>query len=96
LTTYKSVVRPLNCDLMSMSETNLSKGHRRDMTPSRWDEALVSSKTLREKLGLGESAFHALLRRGLPRYQLNRRLLRFRLTEVQAWLAEHRRGEFVG
>ena len=60
-----------------MNEENLSKGHSRDMTSPCW-EALVSSKTVREKLGLGESAFHALLRRGLPRYQLNRRLLRFR------------------
>ena len=77
-----------------MNEENLSKGHSRDMTSPCW-EALVSSKTVREKLGLGESAFHALLRRGLPRYQLNRRLLRFRLTEVQAFLAEHRRGEVI-
>jgi len=59
------------------------------------DDALVSSKTVREKLGLGQSAFHGLVRRGLPRYQLNRRLLRFRIREVEAWLAEHRRGDVI-
>ena len=63
--------------------------------PNCWEEPLVSSKIVRQKLGLGESAFHALLRRGLPRYQLNRRLLRFRIGEIEAWLAEHRRGEVL-
>jgi hypothetical protein len=65
---------------------------QRDMT-TNWDEPLVTSHTVREKLRVGQSAFHALLRDGLPRYQFNRRLLRFRLSEVQAWMADHRRGE---
>ena len=65
------------------------------ITPSCCEEPLVSSKTVREKIGVGESAFQGLLRRGLPVYRLNRRLLRFRLSEVHKWLAEHRRGEFI-
>jgi hypothetical protein len=60
-----------------------------------WDEPLVTSKTVRDKLGLGQSAFHALLQRGLPRYQFNRRLIRFRLGEVELWMANHRRGEVL-
>lgn len=60
---------------------------------SNWDEPLLKSKAVREKLVLGQSAFHALLRDGLPRYQFNKRLLRFRMSEIEAWLAERRRGE---
>lgn len=62
---------------------------------TNWDEPLVTSRIIREKLGLGQSAFYALLRRGLPRYQLNRRLIRYRLSEVQQWMADHRRGEVL-
>lgn len=77
-----------------MKKVNLSPHPVSESNSPNW-EPLVSSKTIREKLGLGESAFHALLSRGLPHYQLNRRLLRFRLSTVQAWLEDRRRGELL-
>ena len=57
------------------------------------EEPLVTSKTVRDRLTVGPAAFAAALRQGLPHYKINQRVLRFRMSEVEQWLAERRRGE---
>jgi hypothetical protein len=59
------------------------------------DEPLVGPKPVRERLSVGPSGFAAALRQGLPHYKINQRVLRFRLSEVDAWLEERRRGEVL-
>ena len=59
------------------------------------DEPLVGPQPVRARLSVGPAGFAAALRQGLPHYKLNKRVLRFRMSEVEAWLAERRRGEDV-
>ena len=47
------------------------------------EEPLVRSEVIREKLCTGAAGFEALLRQGLPRYQFNKRVLRFRWTKLR-------------
>lgn len=59
------------------------------------EEPFLPPKVVRERLSVGQSGFAAALRQGLPHYKINKRVLRFRMSEVEAWLAERRRGEDV-
>ena len=61
----------------------------------RFEEPLVTAKTVRDRLTVGPAALAAALRQGLPHYKLNQRVLRFRMSEVEQWLAERRRGEVL-
>jgi len=56
-------------------------------------EPLLDPATLQEKLKVGTASYNALLRKGLPRYQMNKRVFRFRWSEIEAWLMEYHRGD---
>jgi len=56
-------------------------------------DPLVGPRPVRERLSVGPAGFAAALRQGLPHYKINQRVLRFRMSEVEAWLAARRRGE---
>jgi predicted DNA-binding transcriptional regulator AlpA len=38
-------------------------------------------------LSVGRNGFRALLKQGLPRVMLNQRVMRFRKSDVEAWLS---------
>jgi excisionase family DNA binding protein len=63
------------------------------MSASSTVESLSDGKQTAEYLRLKERAFWRLVNEaGLPCYRLNKRVVRFRLTEVQQWLNKHREG----
>jgi predicted DNA-binding transcriptional regulator AlpA len=59
------------------------------------DNELVDWKPIAARLGLRERAFGRLVKEaGLPHYVINARVIRFRWSDVEAWLAERRKGGF--
>ena len=57
-------------------------------------ETLVNWEPVAALFSLKERAFwQAVKDLGVPHYRLNSRVIRFRISEVERWLAEHRRGE---
>lgn len=58
-------------------------------------DKLVTWEPIAKRLGLRERAFRKLMCEGLPHYRINERVHRFRWSEVEAWLANRRRGEAV-
>jgi len=53
-------------------------------------DALVPWQTLSLWLSLGRHAIRKLISEGLPVVRVNQRVLRFRKSEVEAWLLEKR------
>lgn len=57
-------------------------------------EPLVNWKPVAALVCLKQRAFwEAVKTLGIPHYRINARVIRFRLSEIEMWLAEHRRGE---
>lgn len=57
------------------------------------DNELVDWRPIAARLGLRERAFWRFVHEsGLPHYKLNARVIRFRWSDVEAWLAERRKG----
>jgi len=59
------------------------------------EEPLITPALIRRRLTVGVAGYSAMLRQGLPCYRINRRVLRFRWSEVERWLSERRRGDEV-
>jgi len=56
-------------------------------------DALVDWRPIAAWLGLRERAFWRFVHEaGLPHYRLNSRVIRFRRSECEQWLEEHRKG----
>ena len=56
------------------------------------DTQLIGPEPVRERIGLQYRAFRDLHREGLPNYRINGRVIRYRWSEVEAWLQARRRG----
>lgn len=57
-------------------------------------EDLVTWERPAKMVGLKERAFwEAVHTKGIPRYVINPRVIRFRLSEVEEWLKNRRTGE---
>jgi excisionase family DNA binding protein len=57
-------------------------------------ELTVNWRPIANYLGVKERAFWKLVHeQGLPNFRLNARLIRFRLSDVQNWLTNYRKGE---
>ncbi len=56
------------------------------------DKEFFSVGELAEWLGIGTMTIHRMVKRGdIPCYQVGK-LFRFRRTDIEAWLARHRKG----
>ena len=57
-------------------------------------EELITPEAVKQRLGIrSDRSFWAMLHRSnLPHYRLNARVIRFRLSEVEAWLERQRKG----
>jgi predicted DNA-binding transcriptional regulator AlpA len=63
------------------------------MSPT-YTEPLVSWQPVAALFRLKQRAFwDAVKNLEIPHYRLNSRVIRFRISEVEKWLVEHRRGE---
>lgn len=57
-------------------------------------EPLVQWQEPAAFLGLKETAFwNAVKNYGIPKYTINRRVVRFRMSEVEAWLENRRQAD---
>lgn len=57
-------------------------------------ESLVTWEPVAELLRLKERAFWETVKQfGVPHYRINSRVIRFRISEVEKWLEQRRRGE---
>ena len=76
---------------MNSHGQNTSRG---SMSQEHAETNLVDHKPVRALIGIkSQRAFwDAVHRGGIPHYRINARVIRFRLSEVEAWLAERRRG----
>ena len=59
-----------------------------ELTPAFHADALVPWQPVAQWLSLSQTAIQKLIRQGLPVTRLNQRVLRFRKSEIEAWLAE--------
>jgi excisionase family DNA binding protein len=56
------------------------------------DENLITADTVQEQLDLPRSTVYALAERGvIPSYKIGARHVRFKRSEIEAWLATQRR-----
>ena len=55
-------------------------------------DPLLDGQAVADRLALKDRAFRKLVHQGLPYYRINQRVWRFRLSEVELWLAERRKG----
>jgi predicted DNA-binding transcriptional regulator AlpA len=57
-------------------------------------EPLVDCELPAQLIGLKERAFwDAVHKQNIPRYVINRRVIRFKMSEVEEWLASRRKGD---
>lgn len=59
-----------------------------DLTPAFHANALVPWQPVAQWLSMSQNAIQKLIRQGLPVTRINQRVLRFRKSEIEAWLAE--------
>lgn len=64
------------------------KENQNDLTPAFHADALVPWQPVAQWLSLSQTAIQKLIRQGLPVTRLNQRVLRFRKSQIEAWLAE--------
>ncbi len=59
------------------------------------NDPLVNSQPVKKFLGIkGDRTFYEYVHRcGIPHYAINKRVIRFRMSEVEQWLSERRKGE---
>jgi hypothetical protein len=57
------------------------------------EDELTDAEPVKKRLGLCDRAFRELHKQGLPHYRINKRVYRYRWSEVEQWLANRRHGE---